>query len=215
MSPILYSFRRCPYAIRARLALLAADLPVALREVVLREKPDAFLAASPSGTVPCLVFEDGVIDESLDIMAWALRQNDPRGWLHMPQEGWSWITRCDGPFKAALDKTKYAVRFPEADRGVEREIACGFLRDLDRQIDGGLFGETTLADVAIFPFVRQFAFIDKPWFDAQAWPNLHAWLEMFLDSADFETTMFKYPQWHAGDPPVRFPAKGDCAGHAR
>lgn len=190
---------------RARLALVAAEVPVALREVVLREKPDAFLEASPSGTVPCLVLEDRVIDESLDVMTWALRRNDPLGWLNMPQEAWAWIARCDGPFKAALDRTKYATRYPEADNDAEREKASTFLRELDHQIDGALFDQASLADVAIFPFVRQFAFIDKPWFDAQDWPHLQSWLAAWLDAPRFEAIMRKYQQWHPGDPSERFP----------
>ena len=110
--PILYSFRRCPYAMRARLAVRVAEQPVALREILLRDKPEAFLEASPSATVPCLVHADGVIDESLDVMRWALSGNDPHGWLEMPEAGWDWIARCDGPFKHALDRTKYATRYP-------------------------------------------------------------------------------------------------------
>ena len=115
MMTVLYSFRRCPYAMRARLALRSARQQVQLREVVLRDKPAAFLATSPSGTVPCLALDTGeVIDESLDIMIWALRRHDPEGLLQMPDPGWDWINRCDGPFKHALDRTKYATRYPDA-----------------------------------------------------------------------------------------------------
>lgn len=201
----LYSFRRCPYAMRARLALLVSGQSVALREVVLRDKPAAFLSASPSATVPCLVTPGGVIDESLDIMRWALDRHDPKGWCDMPAGGWDWIARCDGPFKHALDRTKYATRYPEEDRDVHRADAAGFLADLDARIDGYLFGKPTLADAAIAPFVRQFAFIDKPWFDAQDWPDLQAWLDRFLGSDAFARIMPKYPQWHEGDAPVHFP----------
>ncbi|MBU2487130.1 MAG: glutathione S-transferase N-terminal domain-containing protein, partial [Alphaproteobacteria bacterium] len=112
MKPVLYSFRRCPYAMRARLAVASAGVEVELREILLRDKPAAFLAASPSATVPCLVTDSGVIDESLDVMLWALTQNDPEGWLQMPEAGHDWITRADGPFKQALDRTKYANRYP-------------------------------------------------------------------------------------------------------
>ena len=113
--PILYSFRRCPYAIRARLALLVSEQRVELREVVLRDKPKEFLDVSPSATVPCLVEESSSIDESLDVMKWALHRSDPDAWLDMPDTGWDWITRCDGPFKHALDRTKYASRYPDQD----------------------------------------------------------------------------------------------------
>ncbi|MEP2919806.1 glutathione S-transferase [Sulfitobacter sp.] len=204
MLPVLYSFRRCPYAMRARLALKAAACPVELREVVLRDKPAAFLEVSPSGTVPCLVHSGGVIDESLDIMHWALAQNDPLGWLDMPAQGHDWIARCDGPFKHALDRTKYTTRYPDEDPAAHRAEACAFLSDLDAILGPWIFDHATLADFAIAPFVRQFAFIDKPWFDAQPWPDLHRWLDSFLNAAAFAQAMHKYPQWKAGDPPVIF-----------
>ncbi|MEM9577384.1 MAG: glutathione S-transferase [Pseudomonadota bacterium] len=213
--PVFYSFRRCPYAMRARLALVASGVPVALREVVLRDKPDAFLDASPSRTVPCLVTATEVIDESLDIMVWALRQNDPQGWLAMPQDGWDWITRCDGPFKAALDRTKYATRYPEADQSREREKAAAFLRDLEAQLESATFAAPSLAGFAILPFVRQFAFIDKDWFDAQPWPRLKARLDVFLASDAFSEIMPKYVQWRPGDPNVRFPPAGHVFAQTR
>ncbi|MEM5492441.1 glutathione S-transferase [Hoeflea sp. AS16] len=202
--PVLYSFRRCPYAMRARLAVASAGLEVELREILLRDKPAAFLAASPSGTVPCLVTGDGVIDESLDVMIWALSQKDPEGWLKMPEEGADLIARADGPFKDALDRTKYANRYPGVDRDAQRDIAALFLGDLDTAIDEWIFDRPTLADFAILPFVRQFAFIDKHWFDTQPWPSLQGWLERFLVSDRFAHIMEKYPQWQEGDPPTLF-----------
>lgn len=205
MTPVLYSFRRCPYAIRARLALRSSGVFVHLREIVLRDKPEAFLAASPSASVPCLVLPDGVIDESLDIMRWALGQNDPEGWLAMPKAGADWIARCDGPFKHALDRTKYTTRYPAEDPEAHRRAASAFLTDLDAEMGDWIFDRPTLADVALLPFVRQFAFIDKPWFDAQPWPRLQAWLAGFLDSERFAGVMQKYAPWQEGDPPVRFP----------
>lgn len=206
MKPILYSFRRCPYAMRARLAVAAAGVGVELREILLKDKPEAFLAVSESGTVPSLVTADGVIDESFDIMLWALKQNDPQRWLTMPDEGFDWITRADGPFKQALDRTKYETRYRDSDPSQQRDIAAGFLSDLDAQITHWMYDDhPTLADYAILPFVRQFAFIDKAWFDAQAWPNLQGWLERFLTSKGFEAMMLKYPPWKEGDAPVSFP----------
>lgn len=205
MTSLLYSFRRCPYAMRARMALLASGQQVALREVVLRDKPAAFLAASPSGTVPCLVTGAEVLDASLDIMIWALNRNDPQGWLDMPKAGHALISRADGPFKHALDRTKYAARYPEEDATEHRAYASAFLADLDAQLGEWLFDRPTLADYAILPFVRQFAFIDKAWFDAQPWPNLHRWLEAFLASAEFTQIMGKYPQWKPDDPAIYFP----------
>lgn len=203
--PTLYSFRRCPYAMRARLAIVSAGVHVELREVVLRDKPAAFLAVSPSATVPALVHASGALDESLDIMQWALAQSDPDGWLDMPIEGNAWIARADGPFKHALDRTKYATRYPDEDPEQHRNEAAAFLSDLDAQIRTTIFSRPSLADAAILPFVRQFAFIDKPWFDAQPWPSLHKWLQSFLASEAFHTIMPKFPQWQQGDDPIYFP----------
>jgi len=205
MTHTLYSFRRCPYAMRARLALASAAQPVELREIVLRDKPAAFLATSPSATVPCLQTAEQVIDESLDIMVWALRRNDPEQWLAMPETGWGWIAKADGPFKQALDRTKYASRYPDEDATEQRQKAAGFLSDLDQTIDRWIFTEASLADYAILPFVRQFAFIDKPWFDQQPWPHLQSWLDRFISSSRFEAIMHKYPQWQDGDAATLFP----------
>jgi len=206
MPPILYTFRRCPYAMRARLAIDTALTPVHLREVKLAAKPKAFLDASPSATVPCLVTDTQTIDESRDIMLWALAQHDPEGWLDMPAEGHALIDLCDGPFKHALDRTKYATRYPDEDSITHRAEAATFLSDLNARITTHLFDHPTLADAAILPFVRQFAFIDKPWFDAQDWPNLQDWLARFLHSDAFARIMPKYPTWAPGDAPVTFPA---------
>lgn len=208
MKPILYTFRRCPYAMRARLALAASGVTVELREILLRDKPQAFLDASPSATVPCLVTPAQTIDESLDIMFWALAQGDPQGWLDMPEAGLDLIARSDGPFKSALDRTKYATRYPEDDPQQHRAVASDFLTELDVQVDGWIFAKPTLADFAILPFVRQFAFIDRDWFDAQPWPDLHAWLDRFLRSAQFDQIMPKYTPWQPDDAPIIFPAVG-------
>lgn len=203
-APILYSFRRCPYAMRARLGIASARQSVELREIVLRDKSPEFLTASPSGTVPCLVADGQSIDESLDVMIWALNRNDPEHWLDMPDAGWDLIKTADGPFKRALDRTKYATRYPDENPDAHRADAMAFLAGLDRQIDTWLFGRPTIADFAILPFVRQFAFIDKNRFDAEPLPNLHRWLAQFLASDRFEAIMAKYDKWHAGDPPIFF-----------
>ncbi|MEM9851243.1 MAG: glutathione S-transferase [Pseudomonadota bacterium] len=205
--PVLWSFRRCPYAMRARLALRSATIQVELREILLRDKPKAFLDTSPSGTVPCLKAGDRVIDESLDIMVWALTQNDPDGWLSMPDAGWDLIKDNDGPFKAALDHTKYATRYPDLDPVAERARAAEFLSRLHDNLaqHPWIFGDRpSLADYAILPFVRQFAFVDRAWFDAQPWPSVTAWLDRFLESPDFAAIMVKYPSWQGGQPPVWF-----------
>jgi glutathione S-transferase len=213
--PVFYSFRRCPYAMRARLALQTAHVHVELREVVLRDKPDAFLTASPSGTVPCLVTKTGVIDESLDIMVWALKQGDPRAWLEMPAAGWDLIAQCDGPFKHALDRAKYATRYPQDDPKEARARASKFLDECEKQLDGHLFGRPTLADAAVLPFVRQFAFIDKAWFDAQPWPKVQGWLDAFLQGDLFGSIMQKYAKWEAGDAIIVFPDEQVAARLAR
>ena len=146
-----------------------------------------------------------MIDESLDIMLWALRQNDPEGWLDMPDTGHDWIARNDGPFKHALDRVKYASRYPDADRDAQLADATAHLAALDAALGDWLFDHPTLADYAMLPFIRQFAFIDKAWFDAQPWPRLHAWLARFLTSDRFATVMAKPPVWQDGDAPRLFP----------
>lgn len=193
---------------RARLALASAAVQVELREILLRDKAPEFLQTSPSGTVPCLKTEDRVIDESRDIMIWALQINDPEGWLAMPGEGYALMDMIEGPFKTALDRYKYSTRYNDADKQAEREMASGYLRDLDERLSSQdwLFGEKpTLADMAILPFVRQFAMTDKAWFDAQPWPHLSRWLEAFLASERLSKVMPKYPVWQAGDTATLFP----------
>ncbi|MBT0957870.1 glutathione S-transferase [Alphaproteobacteria bacterium KMM 3653] len=199
MTPILWTFRRCPYAIRARLAVAASGLTVEHREILLRDKPEAFRNASPTATVPCLETDNGSIDESLDIMLWALRQSDPEHWLEMPAEGMDLIAATDGPFKTALDRTKYHTRH-DTTADAERPAAMPHLQALNARLAATpyLFGDTPrLADMAILPFVRQFAHIDRAWFDAQDWPHLIRWLDAFLASPRFTQQMIKRPLWRA------------------
>lgn len=211
--PILYSFRRCPYAMRARLAIASAGYQCELREIVLRDKAPEFIEASPKGTVPVLVTSDGqVVEESLDVMHLVLREHDPEGWLSPDvgtfEEMQALIAECDGPFKTALDRYKYTTRYEGADRETEREKGCEFLRKLDEMLSGSsyLFGErVSLADMAIAPFIRQFANTDRAWFDAQPWPDLHRWLNAFLDSERFQAIFGKYPKWESGDEVTLFP----------
>lgn len=213
--PILYSFRRCPYAMRARMAIANAGIACRLREVVLRDKPAEMLDASPKGTVPVVVLEDGtIIEESLDVMAWALDQNDADGWLAPGQESRAemdaLIAECDGPFKRALDRYKYPNRYEDEgiDRDAQRALGLAFLETLDARLDGhsNLFGDrVSYADIAIFPFVRQFANTDRTWFDALNLPRLQAWLAAHLDSELFKSVMPKYAQWKTGDDEPVFP----------
>ena len=194
--PILYSFRRCPYAMRARMALHVSGTPVETREVVLRDKPDAMLEASPKGTVPVLVLPDGeVVDESIDIMRWALGRNDPEGWL--AGDDTDLIATIDGPFKHHLDRYKYSTRH-DSDPAEHRTAAETILRRFDDRLSDQacLCGATrTLADIASFPFIRQFANADRDWFDAQDRPHLQRWLAGLLGSALFKTIMVKRAQW--------------------
>lgn len=202
--PILFSFRRCPYAMRARMALLVSETPVRLREVVLRDKPEEMIEVSPKATVPVLLPEEGrVIDESLAIMLWALERNDPHDWLDNQQASLDLIREADGGFKDNLDRYKYPTRYEGVDPIEQRDAGVVFLKKLDEMIapEGQLLGaESRLADYAIFPFVRQFANTDREWFDALPLPALQKWLEGHLTSDLFATTMTKYPQWKSGDP---------------
>ena len=209
--PVLYSFRRCPYAMRARLALHASGLAVEHREIELKNKPARMLTASPKGTVPVLVLPDGqVLDQSLDIMRWALQAQDPLRWW--PKDPlllaltMALIEENDGPFKHALDRYKYPHRFGLADGAAWREAGAEFLLRLEAMLvtQPHLAGEQLgLCDAALSPFVRQFAHTDKTWFAAQAWPHLARWLAQFEASAAFAAIMHKHRPWIDTSPLVR------------
>lgn len=211
--PTLYSFRRCPYAMRARMALWIAGITCELREVKLAKKPEAMLQVSPKATVPVIVQPDGsVLEESLDVMRWALSQNDPEDWLSGDET--DLIERNDGPFKHALDRYKYPTRYPDEANGDgdtfrydHRTKGLVILQELDHRLgeQKQLCGETrTMADIAIFPFIRQFANTDRDWFDEQGIPHLHGWLEGHLASDLFASIMPKYAVWQEGDELVTF-----------
>jgi glutathione S-transferase len=212
MQAVLYSFRRCPYAIRARLALRVSQIELELREVALADKPPEMLEVSPKGTVPILIDSTGqVLEESLDIMHWALQQNDPMDWITSDQQihadTQALIEKNDGFFKYYLDRYKYAVGYPEHPAEYYREHALDFLHQLDELLEQNgylLSDQLTLVDIAIFPFIRQFAFVDKDWFDAASFSNLQRWLEGLLQSALFGSVMKKYPRWVPGTEPVSF-----------
>jgi len=211
--PVLWSFRRCPYAMRARLAIAASGQQVVLREILLRDKPPAFIAASPKATVPVLQLPDGtVIDESRDIMIWALTRSDPDAWLAVWQRDQEaalrFLDHLDGPFKAHLDRYKYASRYDKSAAVMHRDSGAAFLGDLDRSLSGqaALSGAAMgVLDFASLPFVRQFRIADPQWFDAQPWPYLHRWLSAFLTSPRFARIMHKYAPWDAAASPVLFP----------
>ncbi|MDF0551771.1 glutathione S-transferase [Kamptonema sp. UHCC 0994] len=211
--PILYSFRRCPFAMRARLALIVSNQLCELREVVLRDKPQEMLKVSPKGTVPILIDIDGrILDESIDIMLWALAQYDPEKWL-MPEQGsvaemLELIAQFDNGFKYHLDRYKYPNRYEGIDAEVQRTEGGLYLEKLNVKLRKKkyLFGNrVTLADMAIAPFVRQFADTDRDWFNTQPWLQLQAWLSEFIDSEIYTQVMKKYPKWEPGNVAVMFP----------
>ena len=205
-NPLLYSFRRCPYAMRARLALLASGTLCTLREVKLSAKPQELLDASPKGTVPVLVLADGqVIDESLDIMRWALTQADPDHWLD--GEDAALIAANDGPFKHHLDRYKYPHRY-DVDPLAHRAAGVAHLEMLEARLTASPFlcgAHWTMTDAALAPFVRQFAETDRAWFDALPLPAVQRWLAAFLASPMFAAIMVRWPVWQAGDAEVLFP----------
>ena len=198
-TPTLYSFRRCPYAMRARMAVRYAGCAVEIVEVSLKAKPVEMLERSPKGTVPVLVLGDQVLDQSLDIMRWALAQSDPDDWLMADDEVArlliaDLIARNDGPFKTSLDQYKYAVRYPEFSQEEYRQRGEVFLSELEDRLGSQLFlvsDHLTLADVALAPFVRQFCFVDPEWFWQSPYPKLREWLQRFLESALFIQAMQK------------------------
>jgi glutathione S-transferase len=214
MLPVLYSFRRCPFAMRARLGLLASGTRCELREVVLRDKPVALRDASPKATVPVLVDVDGVvIDQSLAIMRWALARHDPLRWLSPAlgtlDEMLVLVATCDGAFKQALDRYKYPNRFEGVDALQSRTEGGRFLDGLELRLHASrhLFGDApALADMAIAPFVRQFAQVDPAWFATAPWPRLQAWLSALTGSPMWAAIMPKLAPWRPGDALVVFPS---------
>jgi glutathione S-transferase len=188
---------------RARMALRYANIDVEVREIALREKPAHMLTVSPKGTVPVLVLASGkVLEQSLDIMDWAVEKSDVDEWIIQDQAvqrlSDDLIATNDGAFKQALDKYKYAIRFPENPHDVYRASGEEFLQRLESLLrqSAYLCGNTiTKADVAIFPFVRQFSMVDEPWFEVANYPALKAWLNGLLNSQLFIDVMQKYPVW--------------------
>lgn len=195
--PILYSFRRCPFAMRARMALYISGIELEHREILLRDKPEEMLAASPKATVPVLILPDGeVLEESLEIMRRALTQNDPENWLDGLDEGL--ITANDGPFKALLDKYKYPNRHQISDATIPRDKAMEHLQQLNERLKQQSFltgDRRAFTDIALFPFLRQFAATDQDWFDRQPFSALQVWLKTLVNSPLFEAIMVKHPLW--------------------
>jgi len=200
MAAILYSYRRCPYAMRARMALKYASIEVEIREISLRDKPASMLQISPKGTVPVLKLGDLVIEQSVEIMHWALEQSDPDGWLLVDQQlANAWLTTNDGPFKKLLDQYKYPNRHPELNPQEVLDSAVALMLDpmetaLSKQ--AFLMGEhLSWIDVAIFPFIRQFSMVNLEQFETLPLPKLKHWLAKRLESKLFQSVMYKYPVW--------------------
>lgn len=207
--PVLYSFRRCPYAMRARLALHACGVAHEHREIELKNKPAHLLALSPKGTVPVLWLpaQERVIDQSLDIMLWALQQSDPQHWLpereHVLNDWLAQIGRNDGFFKQQLDRYKYPQRFGLSDGLAHRDQGAAHLRGLDAVLQQQAFlsgPQWGLLDAAQAPFVRQFAHTDPHWFAVQPWSALANWLANFEASERFTAIMHKHVPWQAPPP---------------
>ena len=212
--PVLYSFRRCPYAMRARLAIANSHIAVELREIVLRNRPKQLTDISPKATVPVLVTaDDAVIDESLDIMRWGLDQHDPDNWYNaltqsLQQLSLQLIANNDSEFKYYLDRYKYADRYPEYTQDYYRQQAEKTLAMLEQQLQHNgclICSHLTLADMAILPFIRQFAFADKAWVDQSPYPLIRVWLDQFIESELFLAIMGIYSAWQLGDETTVFP----------
>ena len=212
--PILYSFRRCPYAMRARMTIANSRLTVELREIELKNKPSSLIDLSAKATVPVLLTTDSkIIDESLDIMYWALSISDPDGWLKnlsIAQKALSnqLIDNNDSEFKYWLDRYKYADRYPEHSQQIYRQQAEKSLFMLENQLSDNTYllgSELSLADIAIFPFIRQFYFVDSAWFEQADYPKLNTWLQKLLGSPLFELIMHEYTPWNESESALMFP----------
>jgi len=203
MKPVLYSFRRCPFAIRARMALVYSGIRAELREVNLSAMPGSMLQLSPKATVPVLALSnEQVIDESLDIMLWSLSRTDPDQWLDIDETSEQLIQRIDAEFKPMLDCYKYADRHPRFSQLEHRARAEVFLSELNRSLSNHPYlngHRLRLTDVAIFPFIRQFAGVDPSWFEHCDYASVRSWLNTMLGSDLFQRVMRKNPFWQPGD----------------
>ena len=199
-SMILYSYRRCPYAMRARMALKYSGIEVEHREIELRNKPQSMLIASPKGTIPVLCVGDLVLDQSLDIMHWAISQSDPDQWRNADDAiAQAWTAKNDGPFKVLLDQYKYPNRYPELDQAVVLNEALQIMllpMEQALQVTQYLMGDKlTWVDVAIFPFIRQFSMVDAKKFEQLPISATKKWLSQQLNSELFQSVMHKHPVW--------------------
>ena len=200
MMPILYTYRRCPYAMRARMALQYAGIQVEHREIELRNKPQSMLLASPKGTVPVLCVDELVLDQSVDIMHWALTISDPDHWAEVDENlSQDWIDKNDGPFKALLDQYKYPNRYPALNpETVLNDAIELMLKPLEITLESNRYllgNQLTWVDIAIFPFIRQFSMVNPQQFDQLPFPSTKKWLTQLIQSELFNSVMHKYPVW--------------------
>ena len=208
--PILYSFRRCPYAMRARMAIHISGQKCQLREVLLRDKPPSMLEYSAKGTVPVLILQDGkVIDESLDVIDWALNLNDPDDWQRSKdtKKTKELIKINDGEFKYHLDRYKYSKRYDNEDPEFHRKRCLKFIESINNELNNSeyIFDDNiSYADIVLLPFIRQFRIADIEWFDSLPYDNLKKWLSRFLDSSLLNSSMKKYDLWKEGDKSIVF-----------
>ena len=208
--PILYSFRRCPYAMRARMAIHISGQKCELREVLLRDKPPSMLEYSAKGTVPVLILQDGkVIDESLDVIDWALNLNDPDDWQRSKdkEKTKELIKINDGEFKYHLDRYKYSKRYDNEDPEFHRKKCLKFIESINNELNNSeyIFDDNiSYADIVLLPFIRQFRIADIEWFDSLPYNNLKKWLSGFLDSTLLNSIMKKYDLWKEGDKSIVF-----------
>ena len=208
--PILYSFRRCPYAMRARMAIHISDQRCELREVLLRDKPPSMLEYSAKGTVPVLILQDGkVIDESLDVIDWALNLNDPDDWQRSKdkEKTKELIKINDGEFKYHLDRYKYSKRYDNEDPEFHRKKCLKFIESINNELNNSeyIFDDNiSYADIVLLPFIRQFRIADIEWFDSLPYDNLKKWLSSFLGSSLLNSIMKKYDLWKEGDKSIVF-----------
>lgn len=208
--PILYSFRRCPYAMRARMAIHISGQRCELREVLLRDKPPSMLEYSAKGTVPVLILQDGkVIDESLDVIDWALNLNDPDDWQRSKdkEKTKELIKINDGEFKYHLDRYKYSKRYDNEDPEFHRKKCLKFIESINNELNNSKYifdDNISYADIVLLPFIRQFRIADIEWFDSLPYDNLKKWLSSFLDSSLLHSIMKKYDLWKEGDKSIVF-----------
>jgi glutathione S-transferase len=209
--PILYSLRNCPYAMRARIGIFKAQQQVVIREVNLNNKPAQMLTASAKGTVPILVLGDelatsSVIEESLEIMLWALAQSDPNDLLckHDPSalpKMLKLITQFDDEFKACLNAYKCAKRYRENNVTECRQACEVYIQDLENRFTASdqqtflMFAQESLVDIALLPFIRQFAKVERQWYQQSPYPKVRQWLNFYLQSTMFTKVMAKHVLW--------------------